>query len=104
MIAALYLDGGLETARRFIRAHWSGLLDSPPESGDAKTRLQEWSQARGLGIPVYSVIGREGPDHLPNFRVSVQIRGHANQTGLGASKRLAERAAAEAMLREVEGS
>ncbi len=102
VIASLYLDGGLDVARRFIREHWAPLLASPPESGDAKTRLQEWTQARGLGLPAYNVVDRDGPDHAPSFTVEVTVRGHAAQSASGASKRLGERAAAEVMLRTLE--
>ena len=61
VIAALYLDGGLPAAARFIERHWSPLIkvsEAPPR--DAKTALQEWSQARGLGLPNYQVDCRPG--------------------------------------------
>ena len=102
VIGSLYLDGGMEAARTFVEACWTprmvGLATAP---SDAKSALQEWSQARKLGTPVYSVIRREGPDHAPVFVIEVQLPGHAPLCGTGASKREAERAAALAMLREV---
>lgn len=102
VIGALYLDGGMQAARAFVEACWTprlvGLTAAP---SDAKSALQEWSQARKLGTPVYSVIRREGPDHAPVFVIEVQLPGHAPSCGAGASKREAERAAALAMLREV---
>ncbi len=102
IIAALYLDAGLEVARSFVRTHWRDVIDSPPETGDTKTRLQEWTQARGLGLPAYTETGREGPDHAPSFIVEVQVKGYPPQSAAGPSKRTAERAAAEAMLRALE--
>ena len=99
IIAALYRDGGLEPARRFIARYWIDRLLAPsctPE--DAKTSLQEWAQGQGLPLPNYRTIGREGPDHAPKFTVRVGIQGWEEVDGCGSSKRAAERAAAEALL------
>lgn len=99
VIAALYLDGGLGAAGRFIRAEWADLVVAPkPLKRDAKTALQEWTQARGRGIPTYREIERSGPDHAPIFTVEVGIPGLAPVNGSGGSKRQAEQAAARAML------
>lgn len=99
VIGALYRDGGLDAARRFVETFWTprlaGLATAP---ADAKSALQEWSQARKLGTPVYTIISREGPDHAPLFVIEVSLPGYAALRGTGASKREAERAAAEAML------
>jgi len=99
VIAALYLDGGLAVAQRFIQAEWQPLLSEPARRVDAKTALQEWTQGRALGVPSYKAIGRSGPDHAPEFDVQVEINGLAPITGSGSSKRIAEQAAARAMLR-----
>jgi ribonuclease-3 len=101
VIAALYLDGGLDVARKFIRAHWREMIQSPPATGDAKTQLQEWTQGRGLGLPAYIEKGREGPDHAPSFVIEVRVQGLPPVIGTGPSKRVAERLAAEAMLAAV---
>ncbi|MDO8287887.1 MAG: ribonuclease III [Parvibaculum sp.] len=98
VIAALYLDGGLEPARRFIETEWARFLSEPTQRVDAKTSLQEWSQKRGRGIPVYNATGRSGPDHAPSFEVQVEISGLKPLSGSGSSKRIAEQAAARAML------
>ena len=104
LIAALYLDGGLDVARAFIESHWLPLLDEiATDQRDAKTRLQEWSQGQGRGesgAPVYSLISREGPDHAPRFVIAVTVPGHPPARGEGASKREAEQAAAAALLAE----
>ena len=95
VIAALYLDGGLEAARRFIRSAFADSIDRhtrPPQ--DAKTALQEWAQARSLPLPHYATVSRSGPDHRPLFEVQVSIQGHPPATASGASKRIAERLAA----------
>ncbi len=99
VIAALYLDGGLDAARRFVEAQWAPLLEAdlaPPR--DPKTALQEWAQGRGRPLPVYREIGRSGPDHAPQFVVEVSVEGLPPQQGEGPSKRVATREAAERML------
>ena len=99
VIAALYLDGGLQAAAAFIRRQWQPLIDeakAPPV--DAKTALQEWAQARGLPLPAYREVAREGPPHAPVFSVAVSVEGLAPATATGASKRAAEQAAAEVLL------
>ena len=99
VIAALYLDGGLEPARRFIRDAMAEAIDrhaKPPQ--DAKTTLQEWAQARGLSLPDYVTVSRSGPDHRPLFEVRVSIEGQSPATATGSSKRAAEGQAATLML------
>lgn len=99
LIAALYLDGGMEAAGHFIRTHWAALMEEDPRPPkDAKTTLQEWAQARGLALPAYTVIAREGPDHAPQFTIEARLDGHPPVTAEGASKRAAEQAAAAALL------
>jgi len=76
VIAALYLDGGLEAARAFVTRHWQPLLAVnrlPPR--DPKTALQEWAQARGRPLPDYREVDRSGPDHAPSFVVEVSVEG-----------------------------
>lgn len=105
VIAALYLDGGHPVAARFIARHWSPLIrssDAPPR--DAKTALQEWSQARGLGLPAYRDIAREGPDHEPLFTVEVTVPGGEPARAQGSSKRAAEQEAAALLLTRLEAA
>lgn len=105
VIAALYLDGGLEVARQFIERYWQDQFQGlTEEMRDAKTRLQEWAQGRGrgeAGAPVYGLVSREGPDHAPRFVVEVRVSGHEPASGEGGSKREAEQAAAAALLAKV---
>ncbi len=99
VIAALYLDGGLEAARRFIQPIWTPLLEaSPRPPQDPKTALQEWAQGRQLELPCYEVLDQSGPDHAPKFTVRVAVSGEEPETGEGKSKRSAERAAAIRLL------
>ena len=99
MLGAVFLDGGYESARAIVRAHWLPLLDETDEAPrDAKSALQEWAQGRGLDLPRYAETDRKGPDHAPHFTAKVEIEGLDPQEGGGASKRAAEQAAATAML------
>jgi ribonuclease-3 len=103
LIGALYRDGGLMVAERFIREHWLVLVESmaaPPR--DAKTALQEWAQSRGLGLPIYQVAAVAGPAHAPRFDVSVSLADFASGRAVAGSKRAAEQAAAEQMLAHLE--
>lgn len=103
VIAALYLDGGLRTAAEFIHHHWKPIMEEDPRPPqDAKTTLQEWAQGRGMDLPVYRETGRLGPPHAPVFSVEVSLEGLTPATATGPSKRIAEQAAAKAMLEQLE--
>ncbi len=101
-LGALFLDSGIEEARRFVRRAWAERITAqilPPE--DPKTILQMWLQGRGKPLPAYAVMASEGPSHAPKFTVSVTGAGH---TGVGeaGTKRAAERAAAAALLAQLQ--
>jgi ribonuclease III len=102
VIGALYLDGGLAAAQNFILKHWNPLLEMdlrPPQ--DPKTTLQEWAQGKRLPLPVYDTVAQTGPAHAPEFTVEVRVEGLAPHRASGRSKRLAEQAAASAMLETI---
>jgi ribonuclease-3 len=104
VIAALYLDGGLAVAWAFVERLWAARLEAdarPPQ--DAKTALQEWAQARALGLPKYREVGRKGPAHEPYFTLEVAVEGQEPARGEGRSKRLAEQAAAARLLARLQG-
>jgi ribonuclease III len=99
LIGAIYLDGGWETAAGLVRGCLEPRLEMmtiPPR--DAKSRLQEWTQSRGLGLPDYRVTGSFGPAHAPTFEVAVSLADGDSATATGGSKRAAEQAAAEQLL------
>ena len=104
VIAALYLDGGYEPAKRFVLRYWEPeFAELAEDLRDAKTMLQEWAQSqRSHATPGYKVVKREGPDHAPLFTVEVSVPGRASCKGQGATKRDAEQAAARAMLQELD--
>lgn len=99
VIGAVYLDGGLEPARCFVRNAWAdsmaGQSATPPK--DPKTALQEWVLARGQKLPEYRTDSRTGPPHAPVFTISVEVNGRTGR-GTAGSKRAAEREAAANLL------
>lgn len=100
VIGAIYLDGGYPAASAFVERLWSERMRKPARAlRDPKTILQEWAQGRGLPTPAYREVERTGPHHDPRFRVAVELPGLDIAEGLGSSKRLAEKAAASAMLK-----
>ena len=100
LVAAIYLDGGLEQARAFVLRAWDGLLKHPSLAvKDPKTFLQEWALARALPIPAYRIVSREGPEHEPVFVVSVEVKGREPALGTAKAKRAAEMDAAENFLK-----
>ncbi|MBY0564998.1 MAG: ribonuclease III [Hyphomonadaceae bacterium] len=100
VIGALYLDGGLEAARAFVVRFWGDAFDAHESAvRDAKTVLQEWAAAHKRGLS-YVLVEQTGPEHAPRFVIEAQVGGYAPTRGEGASKRQAQRAAAEAFLKE----
>jgi ribonuclease-3 len=102
VIAALYLDGGLAVAERFIRHTWTSLVDTVWEKPvDPKMALQEWAQGHGRPLPSYSVVRSAGEAHAPTFEVKVEVKGLDPAQAEGSSKRAAEKAAALIMLQRL---
>lgn len=100
LIAAIYLDGGIDAARAFVMRYWEPRLSTVvAKPANPKSELQEWVARQGDLRPEYSIENREGPDHQPVFTVLVRVRGFAPARGAGGSRRAAEEAAATAFLR-----
>jgi len=98
VIAAVYLDGGLDAARRVVLSSLNERFMSEaahPGASDVKSRLQEWAEAGGLGIPVYD-IQSSGPSHEQRFVATVTFAGRVAGAGKGSSKKAAELEAARA--------
>ncbi len=107
VLAAIYLDGGLEPALDFIerlfKVQVTRLKGAPVGGGqDYKTELQESLQAVGVPLPKYRVAGESGPDHRKSFRVEVVIQGRVAARGSGLTKKAAEQKAARHALRQLE--
>ena len=102
VIAAVYLDAGLDAARGMILRLWGSRIDTVEDDArDAKTALQEWAQARGQLPPVYAEVSREGPDHAPVFTIEAQLASGEAERASAPAKRQAEQAAAKALLQRV---
>ncbi len=101
VIAAVYLDGQIEAARRVVLAlcqpELAGLGD-PRGLHDHKTELQELCQRRFGILPSYRIVGESGPDHQKLFEVELAIRGEGYGVGRGRSKKEAEQRAAQVAL------
>ena len=102
LIAAVYLDGGIEQARAFIVRELSGLVDDLRRHGvagqDYKSALQELVQAGGRPLPEYRLVGTLGPDHQKLFEVEVAVAGESLARATGPSKKEAEQEAARLAL------
>ncbi len=99
LIAALYLDAGLEVAREFVLKNWGARARaSTGAKRDAKTELQEWAHGRAGVAPTYAIVERTGPDHEPQFTVKAEVPGVEPEIGNGRSRRAAEQDAATRML------
>ena len=99
LLGALYVDGGLDAARRAYEFFWArNFEDLANRWRDAKTELQEWAQGVKRGTPRYRMVSAEGPDHAPRFVVEAVVDGLKPARGEGGSKRAAQTAAAKAML------
>lgn len=94
ILAAVYLDGGMEAARGVIARCWPepGEVQRPMQ--DSKSALQEKLQKDGGPVPTYEITGSSGPDHAPVFEATVFYKGKALAKGEGSTKRRAEQAAA----------
>ncbi|MGY0503746.1 ribonuclease III [Luteimonas sp. e5] len=107
VVGAIYLDAGLDACRATVMPWFAPLIDALPPPNkvgkDAKTRLQEWLQARGRALPVYVLEAESGEEHARSFAVSCRIGEPALTTaGEGGSRRAAEQIAAAAMLELLE--
>jgi ribonuclease-3 len=108
LIAAIYLDGGIEPAQRFIEQQFAALVVEARKTGaaaaftdDWKSALQEYLQARGRGLPAYRLAGEIGPDHRKSFLVEVVVDGEAVARAEGRSKKEAAQSAARAALEKL---
>jgi ribonuclease III len=105
LLAAIYLDGGIESARAFILREFAPLIADVRRHGvagqDYKSALQELLQSRELGLPDYRLVSTLGPDHHKLFQVEVAVRGEPIAEASGGSKKEAEQEAARAALEKL---
>ena len=100
VIGAIFLDGGIEPARRFVSTYvWDERpVDRLVDRYDAKSRLQERCQREGEPLPRYRLLAEEGPPHRKIFTVAVTAREGRSAVGTGSTKKEAERSAAAVLL------
>ncbi len=101
VIAAVYLDGGLEAARKFILTHMDAELRAATESQhqfNFKSQLQQYAQRELSGSPVYELLDEKGPDHAKCFEVAVSVGVRRFPSAWGPSKKEAEQKAAQLAL------
>ena len=102
IFGAVYLDAGFEAARVVIERAFGERLSNLPsveELRDPKTRLQEWSQARGIGLPHYELVSESGKAHQRVFEISCSVgEGTTTTNGTGSTRRDAEQEAAAKLL------
>ena len=102
VLAAVYLDGGMEAARDVVERCWPGEEEVSRPLQDAKGALQEALQKDGGETPTYGITGQSGPPHAPTFLATVYYRGNPIASGEGKTKKQAEQAAALAALKKME--
>lgn len=105
VIAAVYLDGGLEAARAFLEPHLDPLIEEAALSGhqqNFKSVLQQYAQQNLSTTPLYRVLDEQGPDHAKCFKIGVEIGGRQFTSCWGQSKKRAEQMAALNALRELD--
>jgi ribonuclease III len=99
IIGAVFLDAGYAAVKSVVARAFGERMHSPSRPlRDPKTALQEWAQARGLPPPLYRETSRSGPDHAPEFMISVEVQGYPIAEAKGLTKRVAEQAAAAAFM------
>lgn len=106
LIAAIYLDGGGESARRFIEKHVASEIELAAEGeygGNYKSLLQQLAQREHGTTPTYQLLDEKGPDHSKCFKISALIGSHRYQAAWGRNKKEAEQRAARNALHELEG-
>ena len=103
VIAAVYKDAGFEAAQNVILRLWGKRVGTVEDDArDPKTALQEFVQARRQPPPAYVLIARTGPDHEPVFTIAARLEDGTEEQATAGSKRLAEQAAAKALLAKLE--
>ena len=99
LIGAIYLDGGIKSAEKFVLNFWKKYLDnSSLPLIDSKTQLQEYSLKKFKELPKYTFYKKTGPQHKPIFKTDVQIRNSKKTLGIGTSKKNAQQNAANKLL------
>lgn len=106
VVGAVYLDGGIEGAREFVRCAMGSRVAEAAHTGrtgDPKTLLQEYTQAAGMGLPSYEIVQVSGPDQERTFTAEVSVEGRLRGRGSGRSKQAAQASAAARAMEDISG-
>jgi len=106
LVAAIYLDGGLEAAQQFILQHLGPEIEAVAEGahgGNFKSLLQQVAQREFGATPQYHLLDEKGPDHSKCFKIAAVIRGHRHAAAWGRNKKEAEQKAAMNALAQLNG-
>tara|TARA_A100001015_G_C15021894_1_gene728435 strand:- start:2149 stop:2799 length:651 start_codon:yes stop_codon:yes gene_type:complete len=96
ILGALYIDSGIKNAKEVIILLWKDeIYENRNIKRDAKSILQEWTQANGLGLPTYEIIEKYGSDHAPMFKIKLIVKKFDKITGKGKSLQIAQKKTAE---------
>ena len=104
ILAAVYLDGGMDAAREIVKRCWPKPEDVHRPMQDSKGALQEYLQRDGGEAPTYEIVAQDGPPHDRTFEAAVSRHGKELARGVGRTKKQAEQAAALKALRELKGN
>ncbi len=101
LLAALYLERGLDAAREWVRLRWAEQINRRETARKhPKAALQDWAASNNRGVPVYTAVEESGPDHLPSHTVVVRLGSH-EQSAAASTKREAEKEAARLLLAQL---
>jgi ribonuclease III len=96
ILGSLYIEQGLNKTRNIVIVLWEKEINNNKSiKGDPKSLLQEWSQAKNLGLPIYNFIKKSGPDHSPHFTVQINVQKYKSMIGEGKSIQDAQKIAAQ---------
>ena len=101
ILGSLYIDSGIDVVRSLIVELWmEEIIKNRDLRRDAKSVLQEWTQANGLGLPVYKVLKKKGLDHQPTFEIKLIVKDFDVILGNGKSLQIAQKKTAEKFIKK----
>ena len=99
LLGSLYIDSGIKKVKSVILDLWElEIIENKNLRRDAKSILQEWTQAKGLGLPVYKIIEKKGLDHNPTFQIELKVKNYKKIICEGNSLQNAQKKTAESFI------
>ena len=101
ILGSLYIDSGIEVVRSLVIELWEEEITKNKDlRRDAKSMLQEWTQANGLGLPIYRVLKKNGLDHQPIFEIELVVKDYDIILGNGKSLQIAQKKTAKKFIKQ----